>query len=244
MKFYCHYTIYLGSYHIPYLLKGIGFRLPKGSFVDIVMDNPNNPEECRITFENAKKLYIQGFNTSFEISNEKYRMPNTNRALRRFLESDYDIFITPQDDQKIQGCDFIENIENLYKEKNIGIIGGRSGFDNMRYENMYSSSFVMTHHTKWLKSGEYRAVNLINDGALILSKETVKKIGLFDTNMTVFYIEVDYALRCTKAGLQNYVLGMELIHERWGKKEPSDVYKKEYDYGRKDLMYLKQKHGL
>lgn len=245
MKYYCHYTIYLPPIHIPWLMRGLGFRLPKGSIIDVVFDNPSNPDACIKEMEVQKKSHLKDFVVFCEVSTEKYRMPNTNRALERFLKSDCDIFITPQDDQKIQGYNFIDNISNLYsQEKNIGIVSGRSGFKDLSFKGMFSSSFVFNNTTKWIGSGEYKAVNLINDGPLILSKEVVEIVGLFDMNMTVFYIEVDYAFMCKKAGLQNYVLGMEIVHETWGRERSSEVYKASYGFGGKDIAYLRKKHNL
>ena len=94
---------------------------------------------------------------------------------------------------------------------------------------------------RWLQRGEYEKVKCINDGALLLSKETINQIGLFDESMNAFYIENDYCARCIKQGLTNYVMGAELIHLKLSCIE-SELYDADKDFGAIDLAILLSKH--
>lgn len=242
MKPYIHYNIWNKEQHIKHILKGINKFVDRNSFIDITFENPQDNSVGE--FENLKSKYLEGYNFSSLIVSEKYRLKNANNAMRRFMQSDCDFFLTPQDDQWIQDSGLIDNISNIYrKESNVGLIGLRDGF-NYNFSNMISSHFSeKTGGTiRWLKSGEYAKVQAINDGAMIINKDAINRVGYFDAeNFNAFYIEMDYSARCNKAGLSNFVLGAELVHIKLGA-IPSELYKPELDYGAKDLSVLKSKH--
>ncbi len=243
MKPYIHYNIWNKASHISLILEGINKFVDKNSFIDITFESPQDSSVQM--FDELKHKFLDGYNYSSRIVTERYRLKNANDSMRRFMDSDFDFFLTPQDDQWIQDSGLIENISNLYKkESNVGLIGLRDGFD-YNFGNMISSHFsVKTGGTiRWVKSGEYAKVQAVNDGAMIVNKETINKVGYFDAeNFNAFYIEMDYSARCNKAGLSNYVLGAELVHLKLGGTMASELYDSGLDYGAKDLSMLRSKH--
>lgn len=210
---------------VQWLCKGIKYFIPKGSHVDIILDNCT--DKSKYWLENLGPYSLENYVFNFYESTISYRWQNTNEAIKRFLKTDCDIFLSPQDDQKIQDAFLIQNLKDLYDQnKNVGIIGMRDGIINGRFWSAHHS--LITDNTTWLAAGDYLPVDEINDGPICLSRETIEKIGLFDTeNFISFYTDTDYSRRCTKAGLQNYVMGAEIVHEKWGNVQASTIYTQE-----------------
>jgi len=233
MKFYIHYTIWNKSGHIPWICDGIKTSAPKNSIIDITFDNCiddsiKNFETCLRSRENEYGS-LKGFIVNYRNSEKKLRWPNTNDALERFMKSDCDLFFSPQDDMKIQDKFVYKNLENLYMIEGVGMVGMRDGIV-MSTNQFYSSSHSPGggHTTIWLRSGEYKEVDYVNDGPICLNKNAVEKVGLFDLEYWAHFGDNDYCFRATQNGLQNYVMGAEIVHEKWGNVQPSEVWNQEY----------------
>lgn len=226
MKVYLHYTIWNKAAHVPRLMEGVADCIPKGSSIDIVFDNCT--DSSLHNFHLVKKKYLAGYKVREFESTKKFRWPNTNDAIKRFLHSDCDIFLSPQDDQKLQDRHLIDN---LMKVPESGIIGMRDGVDNGQY---WSSNFSRgTEKTIWLKSGEFQKVTFVNDGPIALHRSTILKVGEFDERYWAHYADNDYSHRCEELDLENYVMGAEVIHEKWDCKTcgaliPSEVWSDEF----------------
>lgn len=247
MKPYVYYDIWNKESHIAWILDGIEKFVPRNSFIDFTFEDLQDDSEIQFNINKAK--FLRDFKYRQEVISDKYRFKNVNNAIRRFMASDCDFFISPQDDQKIQDSRLIGNIEFLYKSiPNIGLIGLRDAISESGFKVVASSHFSSKEantERQWLASGEYIAADIVNDGALILNKNTVNKVGLFDdVNFAAFYIEYDYCLRCKKEGLVNYLLGAELVHEKFGKILPSELYDGKYNYAMKDLAALANKRQI
>jgi hypothetical protein len=247
MKCYLYYNIWNKESHIDLILRGINYFIPNDVFIDITFEDLKDLSLKNFHHFNNQQKYLSNHRYTAQETPIKYRMKNINAAIQRFLKTDYDIFITPQDDQFIQDSNFISNIINLYtKEQNVGLVGMRDGFDQTG-KNYHSSHFSISSpsfNTKWLKSGEYAQSFFLNDGPLVLHRSTIEKVGVFDTdNFNVFYLEYDYCFRCKNAGLKNFVLGSELLHMKFGNIINSEVYNLEFDYATKDRQALKRKHN-
>jgi hypothetical protein len=241
MKGYLHYNIWNKEQNLPHVLKSINFFVPKNTILDFSF------EDCRDRsfdiFEEFKEIYLKEYDCRVHMASKKYRMKNFNDAISRFMDTDCDFILSPQDDQWIQDSTLFKNIENLYsKEDNVGIVGMRDGF-TFSFKNYYSSHFSEKTNelARWLNSGEYEKVKSINDGPLLLSRETIEKVGLFDESMNAFYIENDYCARCIKQGLTNYVMGVELIHLKLSCID-TELYDKDKNFGEIDLSILLSKH--
>ena len=106
MKFYIHYCIWNKQAHIPWICEGIRKSISKGSIIDFVFDNCTDG-----SIEAFKHLIVapptqygslHGYEVRYFDSLKKLRMPNTNDAIERFMKSDCSLFLSPQDDMKIQ----------------------------------------------------------------------------------------------------------------------------------------------
>lgn len=246
MKVYLHYTIWNKGAHVPWICEGIRTSMPTNTILDFVLDHCTDATERNLELASIDIQYggLSKFKKKVYHGNKKYRWPNTNDAIKRFMASDCDVFLSPQDDQQIKDKHLFKNLERLLKEDNVGLIGMRDGIDNGQY---YSSNFSNgTEKTEWLVAGDYRKVVHVNDGPIALTKKTVEKVGYFDEQYWVHYTDTDYSFRCNQAGLQNYVLGAEIVHEKWsckvcGEVQPSEVWsdefsKHDYDIYRKKWL--------
>ena len=241
MRTYIHYTIWNKESQIEWLLRGINYFVPKGSVVDIILDKCQDSSEQQLKVYAEK--YLKGYEFRYEHGTETNRWQCTNVALARFLQSDCDLFLSPQDDQKIQDSKLITNLRQ-FNPDTVGIIGMRDGItkDGVVTHSCHHSIVERPDTTKWLSSGEAYPTDCVNDGPVALFKKTVEKIGLFDTeNFHAFYTEYDYALRCKAAGLTNYIMGADIVHEKFGNVLPSQYYN-DSKMSAHDMNSLRVKH--
>lgn len=242
MKTYVSYTIWNKQDQIDWIMRGINYFIPKGSVVHFILDHCDDDSvERTIIFANK---YLKEFDFFYETATETNRWQNTNVALKRFLQSDCGLFLSPQDDQRIQDSKLISNLLRFNPETT-GIIGMRDGLvgtDGRVTHSAHHSILPNPDSTTWLSPGEFAEVDCINDGPVAMFKQAVEKVGLFDVeNFKAFYTEYDYALRCKSAGLANYVMGVELVHEKLGKQSASN-YGFNSEIAEHDLNSLRRKH--
>lgn len=235
MRIYLHYTLWNKAAHVPWICDGIRTTMPKDTVLDFVLDNCTDSTEknLRDCLTHGGYGGLLGFKVLIN-QGRKFRWPNTNDALVRFLKSDCTHFLSPQDDQQIQDKKIFENIASV---PTFGILGMRDGID---WEgNYFSSNFSKgTDKTTWLSSGDYKKVRFVNDGPIFISREVVERVGFFDEGFIAHYADNDYSFRCNDAGYDNYVMGAEIVHEKWGCKvcgeiQPSEVWTQEvstHDY--------------
>lgn len=241
MKIYCHYTYWNKGGMLRWITEGIKRSLPKGSIVDFVFDNCTDDSEniFKTLIKAPRDQYgsLRDFDVRWFSSTKKLRMPNTNDAIERFMKSDAALFLTPQDDMKLQDPYIAQNLTKLYQEcANIGIVGGRDGIIPGRYfSSSHSPGAPFPTPTTYLRSGEYKLVDQVNDGPLVLSKFSIEKVGVFNCDYWAHYHEPDYGWRAQQVGLSNYVMGMEIVHEKWGGIQQSEIWSQEYSSHDYDL---------
>ncbi len=218
MKLYVHYTVWNKAAHVPWLCEGIKY-LPKDTVIDFVFDNCTDNSLQNFVDHGINGTLKEFKDIRYFESTKKLRAPNTNDAIERFMASDCDLFLTPQDDQKVQDKHIHRNLARLYaQEPNVGLVGMRDGIiHNTQIEYFSCShSHAVKENVTWLEGGQYKEVHFVNDGPLCFSKATIEKVGLLDTEYWAHYIDNDYCKRCNDHGFRNFVMGAEIIHEKWG----------------------------
>lgn len=170
---------------------------------------------------------------------EQFKFQLQNIGLKYGLENGYEWIICPQDDQKLEDP-FL--MQNLHRFRNEGLVGGRDGFDKLDYKNGCGSLFShpINNGYTWLRNGEFREVKYLNDGPLCYHRTTIEKVGYHDERFKVFLSELDYCRRCTEAGLRNIVLGMSVVHEKFGTLR-SNLYYQRHEYSKQDTQLFNQK---
>jgi len=250
MKIYLHYTIWNKAVHVPWICEGIRACMPMNTILDFTFENCTDNSEANLGWCRPKNVYgsIYGYDLRVHTSTKKYRWPNVNDAIDRFMRSDCDIFLSPQDDQQIQDKGLAKNLVNLF-EKERGFVGMRDGVGGVTETghdgHYWSSNFSKgVPSTIWLTSGQYKEVIYVNDGPIALAKETVNRVGKFDLGFWAHYADNDYSFRCHEAGLKVFVMGAEIVHEKWnckvcGGATPSEVWAQEFSSH--DHLYYKSK---
>ena len=223
MKFYVHYTWWNKETHMNWVLDALMYF--DDLIIDIVFDNPkDNSLDYLLKHRINNKHKVVYF-----ISDKKLRWPNTNDAIERFMQTDCAVFFSPQDDMKVQDKFIFKNLAALYAtEPNVGLVGMRDGvFDGSQYFSSCHSPSGGRERI-WLRSGEYKHVEFVNDGPIAVHRNTIKKAGLFSTEYWAHFSDNDYCFRCNALGLKNFVMGAEIVHEKWGKVSQSEVWNKDY----------------
>lgn len=213
-----------------------------------LFDDPKDGSERKIYDIYYKKL--KRFRMGTEVFPEGGRkFLCHNFAIDEAVKLNYDFLIASQDDQKYQDKELINNIKKIdaqYGDK-LGYIGLRDGYD-WGYGNMVSSQWSESvHATCRLKPGEWAEVQLVNDGGMVYTNRLMKLLGHHDTeNFFHYYCETDYAMQAHKRGLQNIVMGNNLIHK---KPENGASFATTYEdtgsqISAKDLQAFKNKWGV
>jgi hypothetical protein len=136
----------------------------------------------------------------------------------RFMESDCDVLVIPHDDNKFLNpyvLDHIEKLMDKYGDR-LGWIGGRDGYD-ASYANMISSPFSASNIARAkIGIGEHAERSQLNTGPMVYTRQLITKIGKPDLGYEGWYWWDDYSLKSKHHGLQNILLGMDCLHEKFG----------------------------
>lgn len=141
-----------------------------------------------------------------------------NTLITWFMDSDCDVLIVPQDDNRFQRP-LLPDLEKLWAQygTDLGWIGGRDGHD-FGYASMLSSPFSESTGSDktTVPIGEHREVKMLNTGPVVYFRHVIEKVGLPDPDLP-WYWWSDYSLRCHHAGLKNILLSMDCLHEKFGR---------------------------
>jgi hypothetical protein len=141
-----------------------------------------------------------------------------NWLIQQFMASDCDVLIVPHDDNKFVGSRLLDDICRIvatYGDKT-GWISGRDGYE-AAYANMISSPFSASNAARAkLKIGEFQPRSQMNTGPVVYTRKLIEKIGGPSMAYEGWYWWDDYALTAKCAGLQNVLLGMDCLHEKFG----------------------------
>jgi len=149
---------------------------------------------------------------------EMFEHQCNNTMIDYFMtETDKDALIVLHEDMLIQGFSLFSDLDALLtNESNLGFIGGRDGF-TWGYDLMYSSPFSKSNYKYLLQIGQYQKVPLLNFGPVVYTRDLITKIGKMDAeSYTYAYADQDYSFRAASVGLDNYVIGMDISHEKFG----------------------------
>ena len=148
--------------------------------------------------------------------------------IKEFMASDCDYLVVPHDDNQFIDPGIPGQIEKLLStEKNVGWIGSRDGY-GIGYVDMVSSNFSGSNIANLrVKDGEYLPRRMLNTGPVAYTRDLVNAIGMPDGQL-VWYWWDDYSLRAMSVCRQNYLLGMNCKHEKFGTVQHNhELYKSE-----------------
>ncbi len=149
-----------------------------------------------------------------------------NEILRRFLASDCDLCLIPQDDIRFL-APIKHHLENLIQQvgPTLGLIGGREGYE-AGPANIAGSLWADSNPgpSTWLRHGEYAFRPMMNSGPVAYPRAVVEKVGLLDEEFIAWHVWEDYGLRCEAAGFKNVVMGMDVRHAKFGRQPVAWIY--------------------
>ena len=217
-----------------------------------------NPEEAEILFyfdacrdqseENFKNL-APDILSEFKYSHFSGTSPQEERGchyllIDRFMKTDCDVMLVTQDDNRLQSQTILQDLTKLITSlgDQVGFIGGRDGY-NAGYQDMISSPFSASVLARSkLPIGGYALRDSVNPGPLVYCRSLVEILGNHNPVFKTWYWWDDYSLRAKAVGLQNAVLGMDILHMKFGSFAESETNKDLNGWAAKDLATLRSRH--
>lgn len=163
-----------------------------------------------------------------------------NKLIDLFMASDCDLLIVAQDDQRLTQDvrSHLQSLVTLYGDR-LGVVGGRDGF-NAGYSDFTGSNWSESQVFQRVLHGQFAARKYLNSGPVVYNKTLVQKVGKLDEEFRAYYVWDDYGARANKAGLINGVMGMDLIHRKFGRLKATEWC----DYSGADIARLHAKHPV
>lgn len=132
--------------------------------------------------------------------------------------------------------DFIKGLSTyLFGKKDVGIVGPLIEFA-AKGGQMYDHGAIVDQKTGMSKHRNYFSkktkapllVDAITGCCMMIKKEVLEAIGLFDEQFFMYYEDVDFCLRAKEKGFRVYVVPSEIIHHELsksiGRKSSSLIY--------------------
>jgi hypothetical protein len=163
-----------------------------------------------------------------------------NALMHWFMERQGQFLIVAQDDQQLKSppCPFIEKLAKTYG-KDLGLIGGRDGY-GVGYTNFTGSQWSESAVQHRLGHGEFVALPYMNSGPIVYNARLISEVGFLDEEYRAYYVWDDYGHRALQKGFVNGVMGMDLIHAKFGRVKATEWC----DWSGHDLALRQQKHGF
>ena len=238
---------------IGWLIDGVAHHAPEAMHLRFVFDNCTDDSEKNFDLMHRQILYnpTPGLHempthtmcASKESSPALIHETGIHNALIRFFrdETDYDVLIILQDDQRLTGP-IILRLERLLDKcgSGVGLVGGRDGYER-GLGSMIGSEWSTSSLKRRLRPGTWEARPYLNSGPLIYTRVVVTKVGGIDPAYEHWYAWDDYCARCIRAGLTSVLLGTSIRHLKFGR-TPTTTY---YDDGSvvRDLARFRSKCG-
>lgn len=154
--------------------------------------------------------------------------------------TDDSLCIIAQDDQRFT-ANVRPHLEALYAKygRRLGLIGGRDGY-GVGYSNFTGSMWSESAVERRLSHGEFAERPYQNSGPNVYNPTLVKTIGLLDEEFRAYYVWDDYGHRALKNGFVSGVMGMDLIHRKFGICKATEWT----DWSGHDMARRQMKHGF
>jgi hypothetical protein len=208
------YAIHNQRHLIDAIVKGIRYNLPSACDLTFLIDGSTDGSD-EVLYGNLGQLVIDGRVVTIAHTPNIFERDSNNHLMEMFTT---DFLVIVQDDMVLHDHKLLDNLRVVIGKygSRLGVVGLRDGF-GPGYAGMRSSPFSVTELTnRVLKPGEFYAVEMVNRGPLVVGRELVKEIGLLSGayNKAGSYSDMDYCLRCKKAGFINVVMGAYIEHAR------------------------------
>lgn len=248
MRFMIGYTVWNKQDMICWLLEGVSqFFGPENTEVAFHFDACTDDSVNVYNYVMPHYLInMRGWNAAHVHSlvshTEVRELGGHNRLIDLFMSSACDFLIVAQDDHRFikdvrPGLEFLA----LEYGDRLGVVGGRDGFA-ANYNNFAGSEWSESKVQRRLKHGEFVERPYINSGPVVYNKKLVQVVGKLDEEFYAYYVWDDYGARAREAGFVSGVMGMDLIHRKFGRVQATTA--EFIDASARDLARLRQKHPI
>jgi len=167
-----------------------------------------------------------------------------NAILDLFMAENYAMCLIAQDDQHFTAnpAHFLKIQLNKFGDR-LGIIGGRDGYD-VGYSNFTGSHWSASNVQRRVCHGEFVPLPYMNSGPIAYTRKVVERVGKLDPEFIAYYVWDDYGHRARKLGFVNGVMGMDLIHAKFGRIKASVESFIGGQAAAHDLALRQAKHGF
>ena len=216
---------------VGWLLEGIGYHAPETLEVRFIFDECGDASESN--FDLMSSQILANIPQTKHVRVSKASSPTSlhetgvhNALMRHFMgETDCDVLIVPQDDQRICGPIILrlEGMLNHFGDR-IGIVGGRDGYES-GLSRIIGSEWSESTLQERLRPGVWAERSFLNSGPLVYVRAVVDKVGYIDPAYEHWYAWDDYCMRCKyEHGLANAVVGTEIRHLQFGRTLSTSYY--------------------
>jgi len=228
-KYMIGYGVWNKQDMVGWLLEGIGAYAPEVSCVHFVFDSCVDASEANFDIMYSQLIKNVARTAHVHITKWASKEPLHeigihDAIMHHFMnETDCDVLIVPQDDQRI--CDpILLRMEGMLGHfgSRIGLIGGRDGyFEGL--SKIVGSVWSESVLTERLQPGVWCERPFLNSGPLIYTRDMITKVGYHDRQFEHWYAWDDYCMRCRDAGLTSAVVGTGIRHIKFGR-APNTTY--------------------
>ena len=176
------------------------------------------------------------------VSHEEVReLGGHNKIMQWFMEHQpIDFCIVAHDDQRLTADirPHLAALKERYGDR-LGLIGGRDGY-GAGYSQFTGSFWSESTVQRRVALGEFVALPYQNSGPNVYTAHLIGKVGYLDPEFKAYYVWDDYGHRAMQQGFVNGVMGMDLIHRKFGICKATEWV----DWSGHDMARRQMKHGF
>ena len=211
---------------VGWMIDGVAEWVPTAKHVRFAFDHCTDDSEMMFDMCAGKLLGSSKVITKDSGPHVKDEIGIHNALLRYFMEeTDYDVLVIPQDDQRFSGpvVPRLEPILHHLGDK-VGVVGARLGYE-FGLKDGISSQWGGGVDRANLPVGGWAECTYLNTGPVIYPRSTVEKVGYLDEQFEHWFIWEDYCARCKyDHGLTNVVVDIDMRHVHFGRRTGSSYY--------------------
>lgn len=175
--------------------------------------------ECNTNYENYKIIIVDNGSYDNSISIIKNNFPwvkliinkenlgfskANNQGIKYALKEKTDYILLLNNDIEMVNKDWLRNmVKTIESDPKIGIVGCKLIYPNGKEQHSYGQIIFNKEKNRIGLNyyDQFMEVDYVIGAVFLIKKEVVDKIGLLDEGFTpIFFEEIDYCVRCKKAG--------------------------------------------
>jgi len=221
-KYMIGYTIWNRQDQIGWALDGIVEHCPTVSNVQFIFDACE--DESEKMFDLMAPQLLRAIPFTKQTANDVGEAGTHDMLMRQFMETDCDVLIIMQHDQRFASPAFskLDEVLDVYGDT-IGLIGCRIGYE-VNWSDRVGSRWGLGKTGVMLEEGRWAEKSYVNTGPVVYSRSLIEKVGFIDLEFKHWYIAEDYCARSHhEHKLKNVVVDIPIRHMNFGRLKATDV---------------------